>query len=74
MDKNIFEGMWKELKGSAKETWGELTDDDWTEISGKTEKLVGKLQERYGWSKERAETEVEQFIQNIRTDSDMFRK
>ena len=74
MDRNIFEGMWKELKGSAKETWGELTDDDWTEIAGKTEKLVGKLQERYGWSKERAETEVEQFIQNIRADSDMFRK
>lgn len=74
MDENIFEGMWKQLKGSAKETWGELTDDDLTEISGKVEKLTGKLQERYGWSKEKADSEVERFVQNARTDSDVFRK
>lgn len=74
MDENIFKGMWKQLKGSVKETWGELTDDDLTEVEGNAEKLIGKLQERYGWSRERADSEVSRFMENARTDSDIFRK
>jgi uncharacterized protein YjbJ (UPF0337 family) len=41
-----------------KEKWGKLTDDDLEVIAGKKEQLVGRLQERYGYSKEQAEKEL----------------
>ncbi len=59
MDWNVIEGQWKQLKGSAKEKWGELTDDDLDRIEGKRDQLVGKVQERYGIEKDRAEREVD---------------
>ena len=55
---DILQGNWKQMKGQVKEWWGDLTDDDLTKIDGKRDKLVGALQERYGYAKERAETEV----------------
>jgi uncharacterized protein YjbJ (UPF0337 family) len=58
MNKETFEGKWNMLKGKAKEQWGKLTDDDLMRINGKKEQLIGKLQERYGFLKSRAEQEV----------------
>lgn len=55
MDNNVFKGKWKQLKGEAKKQWGKLTDDDLDVIDGEKDKLVGKLQERYGHTKEDAE-------------------
>jgi len=55
---DILQGNWKQMKGQVKEWWGDLTDDDLTKIDGKRDKLVGALQERYGYAKERAENEV----------------
>ena len=57
MNKDIFEGNWKEMKGKAKEWWGELTDDDLEKAEGKADRLVGLLQQKYGYSKEEAEKE-----------------
>jgi len=62
MNEDIFKGKWKELKGSVKEKWGELTDDDVTEVEGKTEKLVGILQVKYGYSKDEAQEEYNKFM------------
>ncbi len=62
MNEDILKGKWKELKGSVKEKWGDLTDDDITEIDGKTEKLVGILQQKYGYSKDKAQVEYKEFI------------
>ncbi len=62
MNSDIFEGKWKQMKGKAKEWWGELTDDDLTRIEGSQDKLVGTLQERYGYTKERAEQEIERRV------------
>ena len=62
MNEDIFKGKWKELKGSVKEKWGELTDDDVTEVEGKTEKLVGILQAKYGYSKDKAQDEYNKFM------------
>ena len=45
-----------------REKWGELTDDDVTEVEGKTEKLVGILQEKYGYSKDKAQEEYNKFM------------
>jgi len=55
---DILQGNWKQMKGQVKEWWGNLTDDDLTKIDGKRDKLVGVLQERYGYAQERAESEV----------------
>jgi uncharacterized protein YjbJ (UPF0337 family) len=52
-------GHWKQLTGNIKERWGELTDDDLTVINGQRDQLEGKLQERYGYAKDRAHQEVE---------------
>jgi uncharacterized protein YjbJ (UPF0337 family) len=48
-------GKWNQLKGSVKERWGKLTDDDLTMIDGKRDRMIGKIQERYGITKEKAE-------------------
>jgi len=61
MNKDIFEGKWTEVKGKVKENWGKLTDDDLTEINGKREVLLGKLQSHYGYAKDQAEKELEKF-------------
>ena len=62
MNEDIFKGKWKEIKGSVKEQWGNLTDNDLTEIEGQQEKLVGLLQSKYGYSKDKAEEEYNKFI------------
>ena len=59
MNWDQFEGKWKQMKGSVREEWGKLTDDDVDNISGKKEQLVGRLQERYGIAKEAAEKQAE---------------
>jgi uncharacterized protein YjbJ (UPF0337 family) len=51
-------GNWDKAKGELKTRWGKLTDDDLTRISGEKGKLVGRLQELYGISKEDAERQV----------------
>ena len=58
MNKDTFKGKWNEYKGQIKEKWGELTDDDLTEIEGKRDQLIGKIQARYGYAKDKAEKEL----------------
>ena len=58
MNQDIFEGKWKESKGQVKEWWGKLTDDDLQQIDGKSDQLVGILQQKYGYTKEQAEEEL----------------
>jgi uncharacterized protein YjbJ (UPF0337 family) len=53
-----IKGAWTQSKGAIKEQWGKLTDDDVQEIAGRREVLVGKLQTRYGMSREEAERQV----------------
>jgi uncharacterized protein YjbJ (UPF0337 family) len=65
MNADIIKGKWKQLTGSAKKTWGKLTDDDLTVADGHREYLVGKLQERYGWGKDQAEDEVNKFERTL---------
>jgi uncharacterized protein YjbJ (UPF0337 family) len=58
MNSDTMEGNWKQLKGKMREKWGKLTDDDWNAVAGKKDQLLGKLQERYGYSREQAETDL----------------
>jgi len=56
--KNILEGRWNELKGQGLQKWGKLTDNDWTEIKGNRDELLGRLQKNYGYAQAQAEKEV----------------
>lgn len=64
MNKDILKGDWNQIKGSVKQTWSKLTDDDLTHIEGNLDKLVGKIQERYGQAKDKVEHEVAQWRNN----------
>lgn len=70
MNSDQFEGKWKQLKGSVKQRWGKLTDDDITRMSGKKDELVGKLQERYGITKEQAQKEADEWARAASSDLD----
>jgi len=61
MNKDEIGGNWKQLKGKVKEQWGKITDDDLTVIEGKRDQLVGKIQERYGYQKDKAEDELSEW-------------
>jgi uncharacterized protein YjbJ (UPF0337 family) len=62
MNSDQLQGNWKQLKGSVKQQWGKLTDDDLMYINGKTESLIGKLQERYGYAKEEAQKRADEWL------------
>lgn len=61
MNKEELKGKWNQLKGEVKKQWGKLTDDDLDRIEGNRDILIGKIQERYGKSKEEAEREVDKY-------------
>ncbi len=58
----ILKSQWKQLRGKAKEQWGELTDDDLDKVEGKLDQLVGLIQEKYDLSSSKAEAEVKKFL------------
>ncbi|MGV8906049.1 MAG: CsbD family protein [Acetobacterium sp.] len=59
MNKDMFEGKWEQFKGDAQKTWGKLTNEDLDVVKGDVKKLVGKLQEKYGMTKEAAEKAID---------------
>jgi uncharacterized protein YjbJ (UPF0337 family) len=65
MNWDQVEGNWKEFKGKVKQKWGKLTDDDLTTIKGKKDELAGKLQEHYGWGKDQASKELDNFASDL---------
>lgn len=64
MNWDQIKGNWSQIKGQVREKWGDLTDDDIDRIKGKRDQLVGALQKRYGYAKEKAEKEAEDFACN----------
>lgn len=62
MNRNILEGNWKQIRGSIREKWGELTDDELDQIAGKRDRLAGVLQERYGYTQMEAERQIDDFL------------
>ena len=59
MNDDTFAGQWKQMRGTLKSWWGYLSDDDFEQIGGQKDKLIGKIQEKYGYSWENAQKEVE---------------
>ena len=62
MNKDIVEGKWKQVRGEAKGWWGKLTDDDLERAGGKFDVLTGMLQEKYGYTRERAAEEIDKRV------------
>lgn len=62
MNWDQVQGKWKQLMGDAKRHWGKLTDDDLQVVAGDRQRLVGKIQERYGVTKEEADKQVDDWL------------
>ena len=61
MNWDQFEGKWKQMKGTVREKWGKLTDDDVDRIAGQRDQLVGSIQERYGIAKDAAAKQADEW-------------
>ena len=59
MNLDRIQGDWKQFAGKIKIQWGKLTDYDLIQINGKEEELEGKIQERYGYAKEKIKKDIE---------------
>jgi len=62
MDWDRIEGNWKQFSGKVKEQWGKLTDDELTQINGNRDQLEGRIQARYGYAKDQARQEVDNWL------------
>ena len=60
---DFFAAKWQQMRGTLRSWWGKLTDEDWERIAGQKDRLVGMLQEKYGYAKDMALREVEQRFQ-----------
>jgi uncharacterized protein YjbJ (UPF0337 family) len=65
MEWTRVEGNWKQMRGRVKERWGKLTDDDLTAIAGRRDQLEGMIQERYGYAREKARREIEDWYRSM---------
>jgi uncharacterized protein YjbJ (UPF0337 family) len=65
MDWNRVEGNWKEVQGKVKQKWAKLTDDDLTAINGQRQELEGRLQKRYGYAKDQARKDVDDWFSTL---------
>jgi uncharacterized protein YjbJ (UPF0337 family) len=65
MNWDIIEGKWDQVKGSLKSAFGKLTDDDLKNLAGKRDRVLGKVQERYGIQKDEAERRLDTWINEM---------
>jgi uncharacterized protein YjbJ (UPF0337 family) len=66
MNTDQLKGKWKQFHGEAKSRWGKLTDDDWKTSEGDAEKLAGRIQEKYGDTKEAAHQEIDKLFRGLK--------
>jgi len=69
MNTDVLRGKWNQMKGQVKSKWGQLTDDELMQINGDKDKLIGKLQQKYGRTKDEISREVESFFKQFDTQS-----
>jgi uncharacterized protein YjbJ (UPF0337 family) len=58
-------GKWDDVKGQIRQQWGKLTDDDLEQSAGRRERLIGRIQQRYGESKEAIERKLDELISRL---------
>jgi uncharacterized protein YjbJ (UPF0337 family) len=59
MNDDIFTGQWKQMRGALRSWWAKISDDDFERIGGQKDELIGVIQEKYGYTRDQAESEVE---------------
>lgn len=64
-NRNVLQGKWKQIRGKVREQWAQIADHDLDKIMGKREQLVGLVQEKYGYTKAKAEQDVDFFLKKI---------
>jgi len=69
MNKDIFEGKWKQMRGQVREWWGKLTDDELEQAGGKADQLIALLQQKYGYSREQAEQEFDRRLKEAKEET-----
>jgi len=62
MNKDILQGMWKQVRGDIKTKWGKLTDDELDQVAGHREKLLGLIQQKYGETRDAAEADLNKLL------------
>ena len=65
MNTDQMAGNWHQLRGRIREQWGKLTDDDLEMVNGQYERLVGRIQARYGMTRELAEHAVREWLLGV---------
>jgi len=65
MDWDRIEGNWKTFRGKAKQQWGRLTDDDLNMVEGRRDELEGRLQQQYGYAKDKARQEIDSWLNSL---------
>jgi uncharacterized protein YjbJ (UPF0337 family) len=73
MNEDILKGQWKQIRGQVKEWWGVLTDDDLDKINGRRDRLIGMLQEKYGFTKDQATRELDDHLAMLKRTPAMTR-
>lgn len=68
MNRDILIGKWKQLRGEVKRRWGQLTDDELDQSKGDFDSLAGRIQERYGYARDRAERDLDDFLNEYSRD------
>jgi len=67
MNWDRIEGNWKQFRGKVLQQWGKLTNDDLDQVQGRSEQLVGRIEERYGLAKDEARRQVNKWLDDIKT-------
>ena len=62
---SLLETKWKRIRGKVKQQWNTLTEEDLNNIDGSREVLIGVLQEKYSYTRQQAEIEVDRFLQSV---------
>ncbi|NYS25576.1 CsbD family protein [Rhodobacteraceae bacterium 2376] len=65
MNTDVIKGKWTQIKGEARSQWGKLTDDEVDQIAGDRDKLIGKIQEKYGIARNEAEAQVNDWLSKV---------
>lgn len=65
MNWDIIEGKWDQFKAAIRQQWGHLTDDDLEQAKGQRDKLIGRIHERYGETKDKVSKRIDELIDSL---------
>ena len=71
MNEDILKSQWKQIRGQIKEWWGVLTDDDLDKINGRRDRLIGILQEKYGFTEDQATRDLDDHLAQLKQSAPM---